>query len=55
MQLVEQHCIRKSDSRYALIDEAAFKSKISIMLHCMRCAKPSSTIVLTSTTMHWTS
>ena len=27
MQLVEQHCIRKSDSRYSVIDEAAFKSK----------------------------
>src|SRR5258708_3809049 len=27
MQLVEQHCIRKSDPRYAIIDEAAFKSK----------------------------
>jgi putative transposase len=27
MQLVEQHCINKSDPRYALIDEAAFKSK----------------------------
>jgi putative transposase len=27
MQLVEQHCIRKSDPRYSIIDEAAFKSK----------------------------
>jgi putative transposase len=27
MQLVEQHCIRKDDPRYAIIDEAAFKSK----------------------------
>ncbi len=27
MQLVEQHCIDKQDSRYAVIDEAAFKSK----------------------------
>jgi uncharacterized phage-like protein YoqJ len=27
MQLVEQHVIDKSDSRYAVIDEAAFKSK----------------------------
>ncbi len=27
MQLVEQHCIRKSDPRYSVIDEAAFKSK----------------------------
>jgi len=27
MQLVEQHVIAKSDPRYALIDEAAFKSK----------------------------
>jgi putative transposase len=27
MQLVEQHVINKSDPRYALIDEAAFKSK----------------------------
>jgi putative transposase len=27
MQLVEQHCIRKSDPRYAIIDAAAFKSK----------------------------
>jgi len=27
VQLVEQHCIRKSDPRYAIIDEAAFKSK----------------------------
>ncbi len=27
MQLVEQHCISKSDQRYAIIDEAAFKSK----------------------------
>ncbi len=27
MQLVEQHCIRKSDPRYVIIDEAAFKSK----------------------------
>ena len=27
MQLVEQHCIRKSDPRYYIIDEAAFKSK----------------------------
>jgi putative transposase len=27
MQLVEQHCIRKRDPRYAIIDEAAFKSK----------------------------
>ena len=27
MQLVEQHCISKSDPRYAVIDEAAFKSK----------------------------
>jgi putative transposase len=27
MQLVEHHCIRKSDPRYAIIDEAAFKSK----------------------------
>jgi len=27
VQLVEQHCISKSDPRYALIDEAAFKSK----------------------------
>jgi hypothetical protein len=26
-QLVEQHCIRKSDPRYSVIDEAAFKSK----------------------------
>src|SRR5260221_26277 len=27
VQLVEQHCIRKSDPRYSVIDEAAFKSK----------------------------
>src|SRR5437763_4416953 len=27
MQLVEQHCIGKSDPRYAIIDKAAFKSK----------------------------
>ncbi|GAC1465119.1 MAG: hypothetical protein PVS3B1_14170 [Ktedonobacteraceae bacterium] len=27
MQLVEQHCIDKNDLRYAVIDEAAFKSK----------------------------
>src|SRR5215467_9541653 len=27
MQLVEQHCISKSDPRYRVIDEAAFKSK----------------------------
>jgi putative transposase len=27
MQLVEQHCIRKNDPRYAIIDAAAFKSK----------------------------
>ena len=27
MQLVEQHCISKSDSRYAIIDTAAFASK----------------------------
>jgi putative transposase len=27
LQLVEQHCIRKSDPRYSVIDEAAFKSK----------------------------
>ncbi len=27
MQLVEQHCIDKRDPRYAVIDEAAFKSK----------------------------
>ena len=27
MQLVEQHVIDKHDPRYALIDEAAFKSK----------------------------
>src|SRR5215470_17759742 len=27
MQLVEQHYIRKSDPRYSVIDEAAFKSK----------------------------
>src|SRR5258707_1588603 len=27
MQLVEQHCIRKHDPRYSVIDEAAFKSK----------------------------
>ncbi len=27
MQLVEQHCISKSDPRYAIIDDAAFKSK----------------------------
>jgi putative transposase len=27
MQLVEQHCISKHDPRYAIIDEAAFKSK----------------------------
>jgi putative transposase len=27
VQLVEQHCIIKSDPRYAIIDEAAFKSK----------------------------
>src|SRR5215472_12344641 len=27
MQLVEQHCISKNDPRYAIIDEAAFKSK----------------------------
>ena len=27
MQLVEQHCIRKSDPRYSVIDDAAFKSK----------------------------
>lgn len=27
MQLVEQHCIDKQDSRYSVIDEAAFKSK----------------------------
>jgi putative transposase len=27
VQLVEQHCIRKNDPRYAVIDEAAFRSK----------------------------
>lgn len=27
MQLVEQHCVSKGDPRYAIIDEAAFKSK----------------------------
>lgn len=27
MQIVEQHCIKKRDPRYALIDDAAFKSK----------------------------
>ncbi len=27
MQIVEQHCIKKRDPRYAIIDEAAFKSK----------------------------
>jgi putative transposase len=27
MQLVEQHCIDRSDPRYALIDETAFQSK----------------------------
>ncbi len=27
MQLVEQHVIDKHDPRYAVIDEAAFKSK----------------------------
>jgi hypothetical protein len=27
VQLVEQHCISKNDPRYAIIDEAAFKSK----------------------------
>jgi putative transposase len=27
MQLVEQHMIRQSDSRFAAIDEAAFKAK----------------------------
>src|SRR5713226_9726694 len=27
VQLVEQHCISTHDSRYAIIDEAAFKSK----------------------------
>ncbi len=27
MQLVEQHCISKSDPRYVIIDESAFKSK----------------------------
>jgi len=27
VQLVEQHCISKSDPRYSVIDEAAFKSK----------------------------
>ena len=27
MQLVEQHCIDRRDPRYAVIDEAAFKSK----------------------------
>jgi putative transposase len=27
MQLVEQHCIERPDPRYAVIDEAAFKSK----------------------------
>jgi hypothetical protein len=27
VQLVEQHCIRKRDPRYSVIDEAAFKSK----------------------------
>src|SRR5579885_973860 len=27
MQLVEQHCINRKDPRYAIIDEAAFKSK----------------------------
>jgi putative transposase len=27
VQLVEQHCIRKSDPRYSVIDDAAFKSK----------------------------
>jgi putative transposase len=27
MQLVEQHCIKKHDPRYSVIDEAAFKSK----------------------------
>src|SRR5947208_1020995 len=27
MQLVEQHCISRNDPRYAIIDEAAFKSK----------------------------
>lgn len=27
VQLVEQHCISRSDPRYSVIDEAAFKSK----------------------------
>ena len=27
VQLVEQHCISNRDPRYAIIDEAAFKSK----------------------------
>src|SRR5215469_17939917 len=27
VQLVEQHCIRKSDPRYSVIDDSAFKSK----------------------------
>jgi putative transposase len=27
MQLVERHVIRRSDPRFAVIDEAAFKSK----------------------------
>ena len=27
VQLVEQHCISRSDQRYSVIDEAAFKSK----------------------------
>jgi hypothetical protein len=27
MQLVEQHVINRNDPRYAIIDEAAFKSK----------------------------
>jgi len=35
VQLVEQHCIRKSDPRYSVIDDAAFKSKtiMSVLRH----------------------
>jgi hypothetical protein len=35
MQLVEQHVIDRKDPRYAMIDEAAFKSKtiMSVLRH----------------------
>jgi putative transposase len=38
VQLVEQHCISKSDPRYSVIDEAAFKSKnlYNVALYEMR-------------------